>query len=262
MKKLLILAALLAVASCSPKGTATQSEQLNILSHRGWYTSGGERVTDENSLDALRRAQEMKCDGVEFDVHLTADDQMVIRHDNKIDETLSCQGSTFEQIRAVKLPFGNQIPTLHEWLSQAKETPEIKQFLEIKAHEDRGRENKLVEMIVEEVKAMEMEDQVSFLSFSVETCDYVLKVFPQAKVTLNGSKEALVLTPDEAKAHGYTGISYQFPLLLNHPEWSARCKELGLDNFFWMTNNTFLRHVAEELGCTWFTTDFYDLLKY
>lgn len=258
MKKLLILAALLALASCNSE---PEQKQLNILSHRGWYTSGGQRVTDENSLDALRRAQEMKCDGVEFDVHLTADDQMVIRHDNKIDETLSCQGSTFEQIRAIKLPFGNQIPSLHEWLAQAKETPELKLFLEIKAHE-RSRENKLVGMILDEVKAMGMEDQVSYLSFSIETCDYILSLNPKAKVTLNGSKEALVLTPDEAKAHGYSGISYQFPLLLNHPEWAERCKELGLDNFFWMTNNLFLRRVAEEIGCNWFTTDYYDLLKY
>lgn len=254
----MILAALLALASCN---SAPETKQLNILSHRGWYTSGGERVTDENSLDALRRAQEMKCDGVEFDVHLTADDQMVIRHDDKIDENLSCQGSTFDEIRAYKLPFGNQIPSLHEWLAQAKETPELKLFLEIKAHE-RSRENKLVGMILDEVKAMEMEDQVTYLSFSIETCDYIISLNPNAKVTLNGSKEGLVLTPDEAKEHGYTGISYHLSVLLNHPEWAARCNELGLDDFFWMTNNTFLRHVAEEIGCNWFTTDYYDLLKY
>ena len=100
---------ILALSSC-----CKQSSKVKILAHRGNASTGSEFTTDENTLDALRRAQELNFAGVEFDVHLTADDQLVIRHDNKITDELSCQGSTFEEIRAHRLPFGNQIPTLRE----------------------------------------------------------------------------------------------------------------------------------------------------
>ena len=92
--------------------------------HRGLVSEGDRFVTDENTLDALRRAQEHRDIGaVEFDVHMTRDSQLVIRHDNRIDAGLSCQGSTLEEIKAYTLPHGNKIPTLHEWLVQARAAP-------------------------------------------------------------------------------------------------------------------------------------------
>ena len=119
MKKLIILVLTISLITCS---CTQQTHEVKILAHRGNASTGSEFTTDENTLDALRRAQELDFAGCEFDVHLTADDQLVIRHDDKIAPGLSCQGSTFEEIRAHKLPFGHQIPTLREWLEQAKKT--------------------------------------------------------------------------------------------------------------------------------------------
>ncbi|MDD7532549.1 MAG: glycerophosphodiester phosphodiesterase family protein, partial [Candidatus Cryptobacteroides sp.] len=117
MKKLLILfTALCVLLSCGSQNET----KVKILAHRGLCTTGVNFTTDENTLEALRRAQEEGVDGVEFDVHLTADDSLVIRHDNRIEEGLSCQGSNYEDIRAYVLPHGNRIPTLGEWLDQAK----------------------------------------------------------------------------------------------------------------------------------------------
>ena len=86
MKKIMtiISVALLALTACNQ-----QSEPVKVLAHRGNASTGSEFTTDENSLDALRRAQERDFDGIEFDVHLTADDQLVIHHDNMIPETLA-----------------------------------------------------------------------------------------------------------------------------------------------------------------------------
>ena len=79
--------------SCNSQSS---KNNVKILAHRGLCSSGTKFVTDENSLDALRRAQEAHVDGVEFDVHITADG-------------LNCQKSLFEDIRAYRLPFGNQM---------------------------------------------------------------------------------------------------------------------------------------------------------
>ena len=55
--------------------------QPHILSHRGFYTNP---KVDENSIDALREAQrlhhDMGLEACEFDVHMTADGELVVRH--------------------------------------------------------------------------------------------------------------------------------------------------------------------------------------
>ena len=87
MKKILFALSivLFAMTSCCKQ----PEHKVKILAHRGNASTGSEFTTDENTLDALRRAQELNFDGIEFDVHLTSDDQIVIRNDNKINSELS-----------------------------------------------------------------------------------------------------------------------------------------------------------------------------
>ncbi len=260
MKKFFLLIPLcLMLASCNQSGS---KNKVKILAHRGLCSSGTEFVTDENTLDALRRAQEAGVDGCEFDVHMTADGQLVIRHDAKIEGKLNCQKSTFDEIRAYRLPFGNQIPTLHEWLEQAKKTPEIPQMLEIKAHPTAEIEKEVVTKCLEEVRAMDMMDQVYFLSFKTETCDEVLRQEPGAKVLLNSSSLHNSMPPKEVKEHGYAAISYNINVILNHTPWIKEFQDLGIETFFWMVDDPYLRKIAEEWGFDWVTTDFYDVIKY
>ena len=67
MKKIMTIVsvALMALSACTQ-----QTNQVKILAHRGNASTGTEFTTDENSLDALRRAQERDFAGIEFDVHL------------------------------------------------------------------------------------------------------------------------------------------------------------------------------------------------
>mgnify|MGYP003297994084 CR=1 FL=1 len=196
--------AVLALTAC----TEPNNHTVKILAHRGNASTGSEFTTDENSLDALRRAQEGGFAGIEFDVHITADDQLVIHHDNKIAPGLTCQGSTFDEIRAHKLPFGHQIPTLREWLEQAKKTPEIKQLLEIKSHKAEGREAELIRKSLEIIRELDMVEQMYMLSFKTETVDEVLRQEPNMRVVLNSSSLHHSLTPAEVKERGYHAVSY------------------------------------------------------
>ena len=259
MKKFLLILSLAAICVCcsSPAG-----QRPKVLAHRGLCTTGTEFTTDENTLDALIRAQEKGCDGVEFDVYLTADSQLVIRHDNVIEKgKLSCTGSTFDEIRAHVLPFGHQIPSLREWLEQAKKTPQMTQFLEIKA-QDSGKEKELIRQSLALIKELDMMDQVYILSFKSETLDEVLRQEPKMKVGLNSSSLHGSMPPQEVKAHGYAGISYNVSVIFNHPEWIKEFQDLGIDTFLWMVNSDFMKKQGEELGFTWMTTDFYDVIGY
>ena len=258
MKKIfaLLSVVLMAFTACTEQPT----HKVKLLAHRGNASTGSEFTTDENTLDALRRAQERDFAGIEFDVHLTADGELVIRHDNKIVPGLSCQGSTLEEIRAHVLPFGHQIPTLREWLEQAKKTPHIVQLLEIKSHKG-DREKELITKSLEIIRELDMLDQMYMLSFDTEVVDEVLRQEPNMKIVLNSSSLHHSLTPAEVKAKGYTAVSYNINVILNHIEWIEQFREYGIETFLWMVNTPYTYNIAKELGFTWATTDFIDAIE-
>ncbi|AZR74246.1 hypothetical protein BBF96_13060 [Anoxybacter fermentans] len=98
-----------------------------IIAHRG--ASG---VAPENTLAAFRRAVQEGADGIEFDVHLTKDGEIVICHDETVDRTSNGMGYiyqlTLEELK--RLDFGSwfspeyegeKILTLGEFFEQFAE---------------------------------------------------------------------------------------------------------------------------------------------
>lgn len=58
-----------------------------VFAHRGF--SG---IAPENTLSAFEKAMEAKADGVELDVHLSRDGQVIVMHDEKVDRTTDGTG--------------------------------------------------------------------------------------------------------------------------------------------------------------------------
>jgi len=96
----------------------------------------------ENTMAAFRRAVELGCDGVEFDVHRTSDGQIIVMHDFFLGRTANGEGlimaTTLEQLKQLdagswKAPefAGERIPTLVELI---RKTPaSLMLFMEMKA---------------------------------------------------------------------------------------------------------------------------------
>ncbi|MBK8798372.1 MAG: hypothetical protein IPM07_19485 [Anaerolineales bacterium] len=59
-----------------------------IFAHRG-----ARRVAPENTLPAFERALAMGVDGIEFDVHVTSDDRLVVIHDFTVEKTTNGEGA-------------------------------------------------------------------------------------------------------------------------------------------------------------------------
>ena len=110
-------------------------EQYRLVAHRGLHD--GNRTIPENSLPAFARAVE-KGRAIELDVHLTADNQLVVFHDEQLKRMTGVPGvveqwrlSDLRQLRLMGTEYG--IPTLDEALDLvAGRVPlllEIKNFI-------------------------------------------------------------------------------------------------------------------------------------
>ena len=140
-----------------------------IFAHRGY--SGN---YPENTMLAFQKAVELAVDGIEFDVHLTKDNQLVIIHDETIDRTSNGSGwvkdMTLEELRKYDFSAGfagvygfNPIPTLREYFELVRDTPIISNIeLKTGVLEYPGIEKAVIDM----VKEYGLEDRVILSSFN------------------------------------------------------------------------------------------------
>lgn len=96
-----------------------------VIAHRG-----ASAYEPENSLAAFRRAVDLNADGVELDVHETADGRLVVVHDAVLDGC-PIRDLTLDRIRRHPLPNGERVPTLDEALAALGE--DTFAFIEVKA---------------------------------------------------------------------------------------------------------------------------------
>jgi glycerophosphoryl diester phosphodiesterase len=74
-----------------------QTERPWIIGHRGSGKQNGDQIFPENTIPALLQAIEVQgAIGVELDVALTADQQIVLMHDPRVDRTTECTGCISE----------------------------------------------------------------------------------------------------------------------------------------------------------------------
>jgi len=100
-----------------------------VIAHRG--ASGYEY---ENSRAAFRAARARGADGVELDVHAAADGALFVHHDEVVSGTHITRSSA-AQVRALRLPNGESVPTLEDALAAID--PALEVFVEVKSLPER-----------------------------------------------------------------------------------------------------------------------------
>lgn len=149
---LLLLALLLLwifAVRCRRGNAALPTLQQYRYAHRGLHNE--ERP--ENSLAAFRAAVAQGY-GAELDVHLTADNRLVVFHDSQTGRIcgtdLTIEDSTLEQLRQLRLNGTEQtIPKLHEVLALFEQTTPL--VIELKTF--RGNAAALCERVFQELDA-------------------------------------------------------------------------------------------------------------
>lgn len=158
---------------------------MEIYAHRG--ASG---THPENTIAAFQEAARLPIEGVEFDVHLTKDGEVVVIHDEKINRTSNGKGLVQDMTLAELKQYdfgswfseqfrGETIPTLQEVLDVFKDTNH-KMNIEIKTdiYHYEGIEEKVIAI----VKANQLEERVVISSFNHESLQIVHYLQPDLEI--------------------------------------------------------------------------------
>jgi glycerophosphoryl diester phosphodiesterase len=146
-----------------------RSARPRVLAHRG-----ANRVAPENTIEAFRAARALGADGVELDVHRSADGVLVVHHDAEVPGLGVTAERSLAEIRAAQ----PALPTLEEVLDAC---PEMLVNIEVKnlpGDPDHDPGEGAVHALVELLAARSRRDDVLVSSFNLQSIDRVHELDP------------------------------------------------------------------------------------
>lgn len=181
------------------------------IAHRG---ASGE--APENTLAAFQLAIEQKSDGIELDVHLSADGQIIVCHDATIDRTTDGTGRiaemTLEQLKLADAGSwfsesfkGERLPTLDEVFELV---PELI-MINIEVKHALSEAQSIVEPLVECLRRHNRIQSVVVSSFDHLTLVKVKEACPETKIGL--------LYKGSVTDHTGFARSFPYPVYSLHP---------------------------------------------
>lgn len=211
------------------------------MSTQVWAHRGASGYAPENTLPAFALAAEQGADGIELDVQLTKDKEVVVIHDEKIDRVCAEKGFvkdyTLQELK--KLSFHNhipeyrgvQIPTLREVYELVAPTGMcVNVELKTGIFFYEGLEEKVLEI----AKEYDMEDRVWYSSFNHETL-VKLKQLDSSVRTGMLYADGIVNALEYAKT---VGVDAMHPALYNlqYKGFLENCKKENIPIHVWTVN--------------------------
>lgn len=163
-----------------------------VYAHRG-----ASAYAPENTVSAFKKALDLKADGIEIDIHLTKDNEIVVTHDGVLGRTSNLRGPV-NKLTLMQLKEGDfggwfsdefadeRIPTLEETLKLLDQTGVILN-IEIKKnfYTNKGIEEKMIELI----HKYDFERQVIISSFNHYSLMTVKKIDERIKTAVLYSEQ-------------------------------------------------------------------------
>ncbi|MEW6052533.1 MAG: glycerophosphodiester phosphodiesterase [Nitrospirota bacterium] len=138
---------------------------------------GAKAYETENTLESFSKAIELGANAIELDVRMSADDQVIVSHDDSLKKVYAkdtlIRGATLQELKALT---GGRIATLQEALHAIGRKVE-KILVELK---ESGYEHKVLEIIRQE----ELEDRVILVSFLGDALARVRALHPTIETGL------------------------------------------------------------------------------
>lgn len=231
-----------------------------------WAHRGASGYAPENTLAAFEKAVELGADGVELDIQLTKDDEIVVIHDEKIDRTSDGEGwvkdYTLEELRGfnynrTKPEYEHaDIPTMREVFELLKPTG---LFINIEIKTGVIFYEKIEEKILALTKEMDMEDRVCYSSFNHYTVKRIHELKPDAEVGFLYADGPIDM-PSYGEKHGGNALH---PALYNlqYDGFIKECKEKGLKLNVWTVNEKEHMQLCCKYGVNAIITNYPDIAR-
>jgi glycerophosphoryl diester phosphodiesterase len=165
---------------------------MKIVAHRGASSDA-----PENTLAAFALARELGADAIEFDVHITSDNKLVVLHDHTLDRTTNGTGYVGDALCAsvCGLDAGSwfdprfcdaRIPTVHDVLAL--------QVLEFE-FELKGEGPTFLDAVARAVDVADVYNRVEFTSSNTEVLRQLKQLRPAARIGLFNKRPEAGATP-------------------------------------------------------------------
>ena len=229
-----------------PKNEAFKSK---IIGHRG---AMGEYP--ENTLGSIEWALKKGCDGVEIDIHLSLDGEIVVIHDSTLMRTTKEKGfvkeKKFEDLRKLDAGKGEKIPSLEEVLNLVKSFQGTVIFVEIKVP---GCEQKVINAL----NKTEMESR------SIVKCFHHLPLKKIKELNSKIKTHCLIygrpLNPVEiVKACQADGLSISNETV--DTDLAKECHQAGVELTLWNANSVSEKNTFQKMGFDYICTDYPSIL--
>jgi glycerophosphoryl diester phosphodiesterase len=244
--------------------TASNSNLPLIIAHRG-----ASALAPENTLAAFERALQDRADGIEFDVRLARDQMPVIIHDATLKRTAGLNASiaTLSSAELATIDVGSwfnrRFPSRARAEYSGETIPTLSRVFELIAPRCRllyvelkceaAETIALVERVIAEVRAHELEERVVIESFSLAAVAEVKRIAPELRTA--AAFERRIKRPhisartllQRARACAADELALQRSLVsrrmveaahhcglpivvwtVDHPSWAGRANALGL----------------------------------
>lgn len=216
-----------------------------------WGHRGSSGYAPENTLEAFKLAVEMKSDGVELDVQMTRDGELVVIHDETIDRVSNGHGwvidYTLKELKGFNYNRTHRdyefvaIPTLEEVYSLLKDT-ELVINVELKTgvvlYED------IEQRILDLTRLMKMEERVIYSSFNHYSVMKIKELNPNA---LTGFlyTDGFINLPQYTKSKGVGALHPPFKALASYG-FIEECKANELSINVWNIKDDDIKFCCEN----------------
>ncbi len=229
-----------------------------------WAHRGASGYAPENTMESYILAHQYGADGIELDVQLSKDGEIVVIHDEKIDRTSNGKGfvrsHTLKQLRSFTYNRTRpehvraEIPTLREVLTYIRDHTQMTLNIELKTgiYFYPGIEQKTVDMVHE----FGMNDRVIYSSFNHYSIRTVREIDPSARVGLLHDV-GFIDVPEYAVKLGADALHPRWQCL-QYPDYLEGCRRNHLEINTWTINQEDLMLKMCEAGVHAIITNYPD----
>lgn len=220
---------------------------------------GARGYAAENTLSSFEKAIDLKVDGIELDVHLSADGELMVIHDETIDRTTNGKGLvnsfTKAELQNFSIEDNNKIPTLSSVFDLVDRRCFIN--IELKSFETAAKVVALIEKYIRE-KHWKYTDFIvsSFNWDALEEVNFVNPEIPIAVLTETDLDKALAF----AKIIQAKAINPDFQLL--NIENTKKLQENGFEVYPWTVNETADIKKMQSFNVNGIISDFPDKISF